>query len=192
MFFSRSANLVAAIALVTALSLAIAPAIGQNAAATPLFQPLPIKQGGPVRRPDLKGSLHPVPIPVGESPCGLRSDVVFRTLASGGFAGRTDETLLFKDGRMIRSRINLNGTKSEITARRLSLAQVQRFEALVQTRMKPFDRLNYPPHSGSADFITITATSHAATVQYADSVWSELPSSLKIILQAWSRLDSDR
>ena len=180
MSFSRSAKPFAAIMLVSALALAIGASIEQ-VAATPISQSLQVTQG----------NLKPVQIPVRELPQSLRSDVVFRTLASGGFAGQTYETLLFKNGLMVRNRVNRNGTQSEIATRHLDLKQVQQFEKWVQTRMKPFDRLSYPARSGSADFITVTATSHAATVQYADSTQSQLPLSLKNILQAWNRLISN-
>lgn len=180
MSLSRSAKLFAEIMLVSALSLAIGASI-EPVAATPISQSLQVKQS----------NLQPVQIPVSELPRGLRRSVVFRTLASGGFAGQTYETLLFRDGRIIRSRVHPNSTQSEIATSHLPLKQVQQFERLVQTQMKPFDRLNYPARSGSADFITVTATSHAATVQYADSVQSQLPLSLKTILQAWNRLVSD-
>lgn len=191
MSFSRSARIFAAIVLISALSLVIGGSIEQNAIATPILQSLQAKQGSHLRHLDLERNIQPIQIPTSELPPSLRSNVIFRTIASGGFAGQTYETLLFKDGRMIRSRVNLNGTKSEIAASHLSLKQVQQFEKLVQTQLKPFDRLNYPARSGSADFITVTATSHAATVQYANSVQSQLPSPLKTILQAWNRFAPD-
>ena len=190
MFLSRPANLLAAIVLVTALSLAIDGMTGQSAAATPRLRSLPADQGCSLSRSNLI-LIQPVPVSVSELPRKLQAGVVFRTIASGGFAGQIYETLLFRDGRMIRSRVNLNGTQSEIATHRLSPRQVQQFERLVQTQMKAFDRLNYPALSGSADFITVTATSLTATVQYADSVESQLPLPLKTIFQAWHRLTSD-
>ncbi|MCY7277373.1 MAG: hypothetical protein LH702_27490 [Phormidesmis sp. CAN_BIN44] len=190
---NRSAKLLAAIVLISALSLVTGVPLAQNAAATPMFQPLQIRQATNPRRQDstrtsMNGSLQPVQIPVSELPPRLQSNVIFRMIASGGFAGQTYETLLFKDGRMIRSRVSLNGIKSEVAANRLSPQRVRQFEKLVRTHVKPFDRLSYPASQSSADFITVTASSQAGTVQYADSIQSQLPSSLKTILQAWNRL----
>lgn len=183
MFFSRSAKLFAAIALVSALSLVTGVSIGQNAAATPLFQSLQTRQGTATN-----GSIQPVQIPLSQPLPKIKANVVFQTISSGGFAGLTYETLLLKNGQLIRSRINRDGSKSEIIAIRLSPQRVRRFEKLVKTHIKPFDRLSYPAHPGSADFFMVTASSHAGTVQYADIIQSELPSSLKIILQAWNQL----
>ncbi len=190
---NRSAKLLATIVLIGALSLVTGVPIAQNAAATPMFQSLQIRQATNPRRQDsthtsMNGSLQPVQILVSELPPKLQSNVIFRTIASGGFAGQTYETLLFKDGRMLRSRVSLNGIKSEVAASRLSPQRVRQFEKLVRTHVNPFDRLSYPASPGSADFITVTASSHAGTVQYADSIQSQLPSSLKTILQAWNRL----
>lgn len=190
---NRSAKLLAAIVLISALSLVTGVPIVQNAVATPMFQSLQIRQATNSRRQDstptsLSSSLQPVQIPVSELPPRLQSNVIFRTIASGGFAGQTYETLLFKDGRMIRSRVNSNGTQSEVAANRLSPQRVRQFEKLVRTLVKPFDRLRYPASPGSADFITVTASCQAGTVQYADSIQSQLPSSLKTILQSWNRL----
>lgn len=190
---NRSTKLLAVVVLVGVLSWVTGAAIAQNAAGTPMVRSLPIRQGTSSHRPDFRrtsmdNSLHPVQMLISELPPRLPSTVVFRTIASGGFAGQTYETLLLKDGWLIRSRVNFDGTKSKVAASRLSPHRVRQFETLVQTHIRPFDRLSYPASQGSADFITVTASSQTGTVQYADCVQSQLPSSLKTILQTWNRL----
>lgn len=180
---NRSARLLAAIVLVSALSLVTGVPIVQNAAATPMFQSLQIRQATATN-----GSVQPVQIPLSQPLPKIKANVVFQTIATGGFAGLTYETVLLKNGQLIRSRINRDGSKSEILMIRVSPQRVRLFEKLVKTHIKPFDRLSYPAHQGSADFFGVTASSHAGTVQYADIIRSELPSSLQTILQAWDQL----
>lgn len=124
-----------------------------------------------------------------ELPPALRSGSVFRVISTGGFMGKTYQTTLLNDGRLIRTQINLDGTLSEPQVRRVSWWQVREFQRLLQQeKLERFDRLNYPARSGSADFLTITMSSRSGTVRYADSVVDQLPDSLQTIIEAWNKM----
>ncbi|MEH1836989.1 MAG: hypothetical protein V7L29_34360 [Nostoc sp.] len=132
--------------------------------------------------------LTPVRIPVSELPPPLAQYVVFRQISSGGFAGRTYETVLLKDGRLIRVRIG-DANDSERSVRRVSVQQVQQFQSFLErSKFSKFRNLSYPAPSGAADYITYTLTSQQGTVQYNDISLNNLPKSLQTIVKAWNQL----
>jgi hypothetical protein len=135
-----------------------------------------------------ESTLTPVQIPASELPPPLDRDVVFRQISSGGFAGRTYETVLLKDGRLIRVRIG-DANDSERSVRRVSLQQVEGFlRSLQRYKFSRFQNLSYPASSGAADFITYTLTSQKGTVQYNDISRDKLPRNLQIIVKAWNQI----
>ncbi|MEH1845068.1 MAG: hypothetical protein V7L25_08715 [Nostoc sp.] len=132
--------------------------------------------------------LTPVRIPVSELPPPLAQYVVFRQISSGGFAGRTYETVLLKDGRLIRVRIG-DANDSERSVRRVSVQQVQQFQSFLErSKFSKFRNLSYPAPNGAADYITYTLTSQQGTVQYNDISLNNLPKSLQTIVKAWNQL----
>ncbi|MGV0025384.1 hypothetical protein [Phormidesmis priestleyi] len=132
--------------------------------------------------------LKPVQMPLSELPPALQQSVIFRAIASGGFTGQTQQTILLKDGRLIRSRINPNGTASTLQTTQISPQQMRQFQQAIE-RMGEYDRLSYPTAPGSADFITVTLSTHAGTVQYSDSIQSQLPQPLQTMISAWKEID---
>ncbi|WP_138498398.1 hypothetical protein [Nostoc sp. PA-18-2419] len=135
-----------------------------------------------------QSTLTPVPIPVSELPPPLDRDIVFRQISTGGFTGRTYETVLLKDGRLIRVRIG-DANDSERSVRRVSLQQVQRFlRSLERYKFTQFQNLSYPVPSGAADYITYTLTSQKNTVQYNDISQDNLPNDLQGVVKAWNRV----
>ncbi|KAM3097404.1 hypothetical protein ACKFKF_20110 [Phormidesmis sp. 146-12] len=131
--------------------------------------------------------LKPVQIPVNDLP-KLPQSVIFRAIASGGFAGQTQQTVLLQDGRLIRSRLNPNGTASLLQTTQISSQQMRQFQQ-VMAAIKAYDRLSYPATPGSADIITVTLSTRAGTVQYSDSIQTHLPQPLQTVIAAWRRLD---
>lgn len=129
-------------------------------------------------------NLNPVSIPSRELPPPLDQGVVFREISSGGFAGRTYETVLRDDGLLIRVRIG-DANDSERSVRRVSVQQVRQFQRLLERRAEEFQNISYPAPRGSADFITYTLTSEDGTVQYNDISQNNLPQDLQTVLQAW-------
>ncbi|NWF57900.1 MAG: hypothetical protein HXY43_00895 [Fischerella sp.] len=135
-----------------------------------------------------KESVKPVPIPSNELPPPLESGIVFRQISSGGFIGRTYETVLLDDGRLIRVRIG-DANDSERSVRRVSQQQVRRFQKLLEEKgSSEFQNLNYPAPSGAADYTSYTLTSSDGTVQYNDISQNRLPENLRFVLKAWNQL----
>ncbi|MEH2178973.1 hypothetical protein [Nostoc sp.] len=133
-------------------------------------------------------TLGPVQIPASELPPPLDRDIVFRQISSGGFAGRTYETVLLKDGRLIRVRIG-DANDSERSVRRVSVQQVQQFvRSLKRSQFSKFRNLSYPAPSGAADYITHTLTSQEGTVQYNDISQNNLPKNLQTAVKAWNQI----
>ncbi|MEH2234450.1 MAG: hypothetical protein V7K71_33310 [Nostoc sp.] len=135
-----------------------------------------------------ENTLGPVQIPASELPPPLDRGIVFRQISSGGFAGRTYETVLLKDGRLIRVRIG-DANDSERSVRRVSVQQVQEFvRSLKRSQFSQFRNLRYPAPSGAADYITYTLTSQEGTVQYNDISQNNLPKNLQTAVKAWNRI----
>ncbi|WP_427162180.1 hypothetical protein ACQFX9_11805 [Aliinostoc sp. HNIBRCY26] len=134
-------------------------------------------------------SLRPVPIPANELPPPLDRNTVFREISTGGFAGRTYETVLLNDGRLIRVRIG-DANDSERSVRRVTVAQVRQFQRVLNREQNVFRNVSYPAPGGAADFITYKLTSRKGTVQYNDISRSNLPNNVQTVVQAWSQLVS--
>jgi len=136
------------------------------------------------------GSVQPTRIPVRELPDPLPDNAVFRVITSGGFAGRTEQTTLLANGRLLRAQLNANGTAARSrTIAQLSRQQVRQFQqVLQQQRFACFDRQNYPAPRGAADYITVTLISGTAVVRYADLVEDQLPEALQAVIETWDEL----
>ncbi|BAT54458.1 hypothetical protein NOS3756_34280 [Nostoc sp. NIES-3756] len=143
----------------------------------------------PSQAPD-DDTLNPVPIRPSELPLPLDQGVVFREISSGGFAGRTYETILRDDGLLIRVRIG-DANDSERSVRRVSAQQVRQFQRVLERQAGEFQNISYPAPRGSADFITYTLTSEDGTVQYNDISQNNLPQNLQAVLQTWSNIISN-
>jgi hypothetical protein len=133
-------------------------------------------------------SLKPQSIPTSELPPLLESGVVFRQISSGGFVGRTYETVLLDDGRLIRTRMG-DANDSERSVRRISLQKLRQFQQLLEDKgASEFQNLTYPAPSGAADYIIYTLTSSDGTVQYNDISQNRLPKNLQVVVAAWNQL----
>lgn len=137
-------------------------------------------------------ALKPVQIPTDELPPPLEKDEIFRAIAFGGFAGRTYETTLLADGRILRTQLTPQGAPTQTqTVVRISKEQVQQFQKLLgQQQFTCFDRLSYPAPPGAADFFTITLSSPDSTVSYVDLGGDRLPQALQNVIQAWGQLET--
>lgn len=131
----------------------------------------------------------PISIPRSELPLPLDSGVIFRQISSGGFAGRTYETVLLDDGRLIRVQIG-DSNDSERRVRRIPLEQVQRFQQLLEQQSDEFNNVSYPAPRGAADYITYTLTSPDGTVKYNDASQNSLPEDLRVIVNTWKRINT--
>ncbi|AFY42052.1 hypothetical protein [Nostoc sp. PCC 7107] len=127
------------------------------------------------------------PIPTSELPPPLDQGIVFRHISSGGFAGRTYQTVLLNDGSLIRVRIG-DANDSERSVRRISRQQVQQFEELLQRTKWDFRNVSYPAPANAADYVTYTLSSRVGTVQYNDISQNNLPTKLQRVVTAWNQL----
>lgn len=137
------------------------------------------------------GTIKPVRIPISQLPPALERGAIFRAISSGGFAGRTYETTLFNDGRVVRVLVN-NRTNSQPQTYQISRQQVRQFRQLLQQQQfKQFDGLSYPANRGAADFINITLSSRVATTSYTDINQNRLPRPLQEVIKAWNQIASN-
>lgn len=126
-----------------------------------------------------------------ELPPALGRNVIFRALASGGIAGRSFETTLMQDGRVIQTQITGSGMGERKVIRRLSQLQLREFQRLLEeSNFERYNLLDYLPTSGSADYITVTLTSATATIRYADIIQEQLPKDLQQVIQAWNKIST--
>jgi hypothetical protein len=133
-------------------------------------------------------TLKPVPIPANELPPPLDRNVVFREITSGGITGRTFETVLLNDGRLIRTRVG-DANDSERNVRRLSRQQVRQFQQLLERQgSAQFKNLNYQSKTACCDIPTRTLTSRDGTVRYNLGSIDGLPANLQAVVEAWNRL----
>ncbi|HEY9650936.1 MAG TPA: hypothetical protein V6C95_09750, partial [Coleofasciculaceae cyanobacterium] len=140
-----------------------------------------------------QGNSEAVPIPRAELPPPLPRTIIFRAIASGGITGRTYETRLMGDGRLIRVLIDPTGTTVEPDIRQISPQQVRQFQQVLQKQpLYQFNQLSYPAPTGAADYITLTISSQAGTVRYADMIQDQLPEPLRVVIQAWNQIASSR
>jgi hypothetical protein len=128
-------------------------------------------------------------IPANQLPPKVDRSVVFREIRSGGFAGITEETRLYKDGRLMKGPFSKVPKPTDGgLLRRLSRAKVKAFVRVLETyHFGQFDGLNYPALKGGADYFNITLGNWQTTVQYT-SMSKELPADLVQIQQAWRSL----
>jgi hypothetical protein len=133
-------------------------------------------------------TLKPVPIPAKELPPPLDRNVVFREITSGGFTGRTFETVLLNDGRLIRTLVG-DANDSGRSIRRVSPQQVRQFQQVLERqRFAQFKNLNYPSKTNCCDISTHTLTSRDGTVRYNDISSQNVPTNLRAVIEAWNQL----
>jgi hypothetical protein len=132
--------------------------------------------------------IKPVIIPQNQLPTPLTRGMIFREIASGGIIGRTYETVLMDDGRLLKVLIG-DANDSQRSVKKVSLKQVKKFELLLRkSNFQKFNRLSYPAPSGAADYITYTLTGKTATTQYNDISQSQLPNKLDDVIKEWNIL----
>lgn len=136
------------------------------------------------------GSLKAEKIPAAELPTPITRGMVFRAISSGGITGRTYETVLMEDGRLMRVLMGPeNDNDSGRQVFQVSRQQVQQFQQLLKrVSWERYNQLSYPAMNGAADYITVTLSSAAGTTRYADVIQNQLPQPLQDVIQAWSQI----
>ncbi|NJR39034.1 MAG: hypothetical protein HC781_09610 [Leptolyngbyaceae cyanobacterium CSU_1_4] len=128
-----------------------------------------------------------------ESPYGQpESNIVFRSIEAGGLAGRVSERVLTLDGTLYRQVRQPNQTPAAIAPvieKRLSKAQVQRFQQLLEAQRFPnLNHLRYLSDAAFADYPTLTLQGMGSSVEYIDLEIEQLPTALRSVIQAWNEL----
>lgn len=125
-------------------------------------------------------------IPVSPRPIKFDKRVVFQETKTGGFAGITQVTTLYKDGRLIQTSFG----KSRLL-HTLSKTEIRAFKKqLEKLHFGQFGGLSYPAPQGAADYFTITLRDGRTTVQYVDINFENAPQDLRLAVQAWHSLGS--
>jgi hypothetical protein len=146
---------------------------------------------GNVNLPD--SVIGAVPIPPSEVPPPLPQDAIFRVISSGGFAGRTEETILLNNGQMIKRDIAPNTPGSTPKTISVSSERLQQFKRLLEQQpMAQYSSLSYPAPIGAADYITVTLTSKDGTTRYVDMVQNQLPKPLQLVMLTWNSMTNGR
>ncbi len=139
------------------------------------------------------GVVGAVPIPPSELPPPLPQDAIFRVITSGGFAGRTEETILLNNGQMIKRDIAPNIPGSTAKTISVSPERLQQFKRLLEQQpMAQYSSLSYPAPIGAADYITVTFTSKDGTTRYVDMVQNQLPKPLQLVMLTWNSMTNGR
>ncbi len=153
------------------------------------LEPSANRAEGGLTAPKPVGKILRSQIPISELPPKVQKDVVFRAIASGGFARQTYQTTLYQDGKIVREQLYPNGMSGSSQVRQVSQQQVRQFTAMLrQNKLYRLHRADYPATPGSADFFTVTLSCQSCTIRYADSIRAELPANLQAIIQAWDEL----
>ena len=123
-----------------------------------------------------------------EQPPSLPQQVLFRSIATGGITGATYQTVLYQDGRVVRSLLNSGQTGFPPQMHRISPQQIKQFQEILQQQtFENFNGISYPVQN-AADFITITLTGSSGTTQYVDLAQDQLPPQLQKMIQAWNTI----
>jgi hypothetical protein len=136
------------------------------------------------------GSLLPAFEPEDESPFGQPdADVVFRSIQSGGLAGRVTMRVLTADGTLYRQTGQGDRMEPTVVEKRLTRRQVQQFQKLLETQRFPnLNHLRYWSDAALADYPTIALQGMGSTVSYVDLEIDRVPRALRSVIRAWDRL----
>jgi len=131
--------------------------------------------------------LKPVPIPGNELPSPWGRNVVFREIYyTGGVIGRTFETVLFTNGRLISTLVG-DAPDSGRSVGHLSRQQVRQFQQLLERQgFAQFKNLNYQSKTAHYNMSIRALTSRDGTVRYTSI--NGLPANLRAVVEAWNQL----
>lgn len=122
-------------------------------------------------------------------PAQMDETMLFQAITSGGFAGMTYKTVLYKDGRVVRMNVQGNALSAPTLIRQLSPRQLQQFiQTVQQQQFGDFQGFSYPAASGAADYFTIVLMGRGGATQYTDIFQEQTPAALQKTIQAWNRI----
>ncbi|WP_035990624.1 hypothetical protein [Leptolyngbya sp. KIOST-1] len=145
---------------------------------------------GIVQNPTASGSRNglmpdfiPQPVPEAEPEPEVEPHL-FRAVQSGGLAGSVQETVLLRDGRLVRRE-----NSTVVATHQLSDDQVAAFEQVLQDQRFPnLNRMRYVTEAAFADYPTIRLSAGYLQTEYIDLAIDDTPIALQTIVQAWETL----
>ncbi|MDY6783787.1 MAG: hypothetical protein SW833_14805, partial [Cyanobacteriota bacterium] len=130
-------------------------------------------------------AIEPISFSPRESPPPLPRDAIFRAVSAGGITGDVREIMLWEGGKIT----TRTGQSGRIQTRWVSPQQVQKFQQVLgQQRFSQYDRLSFPPPTGSADIIEVALSSRQGVMRYADYETQQFPQPLQVVLNSWQEL----
>lgn len=121
----------------------------------------------------------------------LEEKVVFQSIVSGDFIGKTTKLTLTQDGAITQWVTAPNIRSRPVVIKRLSPQQVEQFQQVLQTqRFSNLNHLRYLSSVAIADYPTTLLQGMGSTVQYIDLESKNLPRAFQRVLQAWEKLSS--
>ncbi|WP_143467477.1 hypothetical protein [Leptolyngbya ohadii] len=117
-------------------------------------------------------------------------NIVFQMTVAGGLAGDTAQTVLTSDGVLYRRSTGLSASNPEpVIIKRLSQAQLQQFEQVLQQQQFPnLNGMRYLTSAALADYPTTVFQAMGSTVAYIDLEQDSLPQSLQTVIREWNQL----
>lgn len=119
-----------------------------------------------------------------------RENLLISVMMQGGFAGISHQTVLYRDGSVVR--FNLAGDRP-ISSQRLGTVPQNTLAKFTQklstTQLERFEGLRYPPSPGTADSFTVTLIpNYHQAIQYDDTIVQQLPLALQQFHSDWNAL----
>jgi hypothetical protein len=109
---------------------------------------------------------------------------VFRSVVSGGLAGRQEVTTLMIDGRLLQTEGDTLVAQSQVTPEQLEAFQ----QVLEDQRFPNLNRMRYVTDAAFADYPTVQLSSLSIQSEYIDLAIEDAPTALQAVVQAWDNL----
>ncbi|MGB3199407.1 MAG: hypothetical protein WBA99_00805 [Nodosilinea sp.] len=125
-----------------------------------------------------------IPPQPNENPGEAPDEYVFRSLVSGGLAGRQQAITLLSDGRLLETEGSTVVAESQVTPEQLAEFQ----QVLEDQRFPNLDQMRYVTDAAFADYPTVQLSTGYSRTEYIDLALDDLPTALQAVVQAWDSL----
>lgn len=109
---------------------------------------------------------------------------IFRSVVSGGLAGRQQVITLMLDGQLLKTEGSTLVAQSQVTPEQLEAFQ----QVLEEQRFPNLDRMRYVTDAAFADYPTVQLSTQSARSEYIDLAIDDAPTALQAVVQAWETL----
>ncbi|PSN11560.1 hypothetical protein C7293_23785 [filamentous cyanobacterium CCT1] len=125
-----------------------------------------------------------IPPQPNENPNETPDEYVFRSLVSGGLAGRQQAITLFSDGRLVETEGATVVSESQVTPEQLAAFQ----QVLEDQRFPNLDQVRYITDAAFADYPTVQLSTGYSRTEYIDLALDNTPTALQAVVEAWDNL----